>query len=94
MLQAVVYGEFEEGQKPCKEEVVSILQAGGATVLTVNQALHVGAHLVVTKPSRPATDAKIKQLVDAGLCVVSPTFVLDWVAHPWKVPSKVGMRAQ
>ena len=87
-LQVVVHGEFEEGLRPRRDEVVSILQAGGATLLTLNQGLSLGVHFVVTKASRPRTDAKVKQLTGAGLCLVSPHFVVDWIAHPWTTPSK------
>lgn len=68
---------------------MSILQAGGAAIITLNQALTVGAHFCVTKPNRAASDPKLKQLRGAGLCIVSPSFVVEWVAHPWNSPAKV-----
>lgn len=89
MLQAVVHGDLGDKVRPRRDEVVSILTVGGATIITLNQALTVGAHFCVTKADRPAADPKLKQLQGAGLCIVSPSFVVEWVAHPWSSPAKV-----
>lgn len=79
-----MYGEFESEFRPKRGEIVSILQAGCAKLLTVNQACSAKAHFLVTKESRPVTEAKMKQLMGAGICVVSPMFVVDWLAFPTK----------
>ena len=78
-----------DGVRPRRDEVVSILTAGGATVITLAQALTAGAHFCVTKAGRNAVDAKLRQLQGAGLCIVTPSFVVEWVAHPWTPPTKV-----
>ena len=88
-LQVVVYGEFEDGFRPNKAEIVSILQAGSAKLLTVNQASSAKAHFLVTKESRSVQEAKMKQLLGSGICVVSPMFVVDWLAFPTKDLSEV-----
>lgn len=93
-LQVVVYGRFEEGQRPNREEILAILQAGRAEVLTMKQALASGAHLVVTKASRPAIDQQLKLANEAGLCIVSPQYIVDWVAHPWKPLTKASLFGQ
>lgn len=80
---------MEENSHPKKEEIDSILQSGSANVITVSQALIIGAHFIVTKPSRSASDSKLRPVMEAGLCIVSPAFVVEWVAHPWKLLSKV-----
>ena len=82
MCQVAVYGDFEEDFRPNKAELVSILQAGGAKLLTVNQASSAGADFVVTKKSRPATESRMKQLLSANLCIVDPGFVINWLAFP------------
>ena len=88
-MQAAIYGDFEAGFRPTKTEISSILQAGGAKLLSVNQANSAGVHFVVTKPSRPPSEPKVKQLLGAGQCVVYPMFVVDWLAHPQKALDEV-----
>ena len=88
-LQIAIYGDFEEQTHPRKEEIITLLECGCANIVTISQALVIGVHFVITKASRPASDPKIKQLNEAGLCIVAPSFVIEWVAHPWQTPVKV-----
>ncbi len=88
-LQVAIYGDFEEQAHPRKDEIITLLECGSANIVTVSQALVIGVHFVITKASRPASDPKIKQLCEAGLCIVAPSFVIEWVVHPWQTPIKV-----
>lgn len=91
-LQVAVYGDFEEQSHPRKDEIITLLECGSANIVTMSQALVIGVHFVITKPSRSASDPKIKQLNEAGLCIVAPSFAIEWIAHPWQTPIKVGFR--
>ena len=58
-VQVCVQASFSKGYKPERAELVSILRAGGATVLTVAQALAQGADLAILLPSKPCTDPQV-----------------------------------
>ena len=89
-----VLGDFDEDSRPRRDELVSILEEGSATMVSISQAMVIGVHFVLTKASRSATHPKIKQLNEAGLCIVAPQFVVEWLAHPWQLPSKVRQQPQ
>lgn len=82
-------GDFEEDSHPRRDEIVAILEAGSATLLPLSQALTADVHFVVSQASGASSDAKLKQLEKSGVCFVSPAFVVEWMAHPWQIPSKV-----
>lgn len=87
-MQVSVYGEFEENSHPTREEILAILDAGSARLVPFSQASTAGLTFAVTRASRTASDPKIKQLVSAGVCIVAPAFVVQWLAHPWQIPKK------
>lgn len=50
---------FTKGCKPERAELVSILRAGGATVLTLAQALAQGADLAILQPGKQRSDPQV-----------------------------------
>lgn len=53
-----LHGRFGRGAKPTREDVAAILEAGGAAIVPVAQALAAGADLAITRPDCPRSDPK------------------------------------
>ena len=57
--QVALHGMFGRGAKPSREDVAAVLEAGGATLVPVAQALAAGADLAVTHADCPSSDPKV-----------------------------------
>lgn len=69
-MQVALHGRFGRGAKPSREDVAAILEAGGAAVVPVAQALAAGADLAITRPDCPRSDPKARFLA-SRYCHVS-----------------------
>ena len=69
------------GDRPTRDEILAIVKSGGGSAVTAKQAMQKGADLCLTR--RAKTDATVKQLLRARMCVARPVFLVEWLAHPW-----------
>jgi hypothetical protein len=58
-VQVVVYGTFKKDSKPDRQDITSILKAGGAVLLSLAEALAHGADLAIMRADLPSSDAKV-----------------------------------
>ncbi|KAK9840981.1 hypothetical protein WJX81_003698 [Elliptochloris bilobata] len=86
-LRVALHGRFGRNAKPSREDVAAMLEAGGAAVVPVAQALASGADLAITRADCPRSDPKVRALLAAGIAVAAPQYVVEWLAQPWRVPS-------
>jgi len=50
-MQVLVHGTFKADMKPNRKDITSILTAGGATLLSLQEAVSQGADLAIMPPS-------------------------------------------
>ncbi|CAL8467043.1 g6579 [Coccomyxa elongata] len=79
-LRVLVHGTFKTNVKPNRKDIASILAAGGATQLSMQEAVAQGADLAIMPPGTAKT--AIKELLKAGVTCASPQYVVEWIAHP------------
>lgn len=58
-LQVLVLGAFKKGSKPDRQDICSILKAGGATLLRFAEAIVPGADLAIMNLDTPRSDHKV-----------------------------------
>lgn len=79
---AVLPGLAPDGAGPDKDDVERMLTAGGATVVPAATAVDRGADFVVAPPDAAAGDGRTGALRRAKALLVSPAFVVTWLAQP------------
>ena len=66
LAQVTVHGTFGRYARPSREETAAVLEAGGAKLVPVADALAAGADLAITRADCPRSDPKARHSPHSG----------------------------
>jgi hypothetical protein len=66
LAQVTVHGTFGRYARPSREETAAVLEAGGAKLVPVADALAAGADLAITRANCPRSDPKARRSPHSG----------------------------